>query len=226
MKSILENINGVDNQLDLYNTCMELKKNRDIISFGNTYQMKSIFSLLTIGFALCISSLNAQVYDTIQSIDSLSQQVQDTIRVKKIKFYEGDIEFLERLRQNEEGQGQVRILQDYRIDDLLKIDRTENSEAPGFFGWRIQIFSGGGRDREKAIAIRDDLEERFPDQKVYVKYQEPNFRVLIGNFRSNFDAVYLYKKCVRIYPNCYIRRDHIDLVDLEVEEKIQIDDIE
>jgi len=188
--------------------------------------MKYLFSLLTLVFAFCITSLYAQVNDTSQSVDSLDQQIQDTIRVKKIKFYEGDIEFLERLRQNKEGQGQVRIVQDYRIDDLLKIDRTENSEAPGFFGWRIQVFSGGGRDREKAIAIRDDLEVRFPGQKVYVKYQEPTFRVLIGNFRSNFEAVYLYKKCLRIYPNCYIRRDQIDLVDLEVEGIIQIEEIE
>lgn len=188
--------------------------------------MKYILSLLTFGFAFCITSLNAQVYDSNQSVDTLGQHIQDTIRVKNIKFYEGDIEFLERLRQNEEGQGQVKIVQDYRIDDLLKIDRTENSEAPGFFGWRIQVFSGGGRDKAKAIAIKDELEGKFPNDRVYLKYRAPNLRVLIGNFRSNFDAVYLYKKCLKKYPNCYIRRDQIDLVDLEVESKIQIEEIE
>ena len=146
--------------------------------------------------------------------------------MKKIKFYEGDIEFLERLRQVEEGQGKVRIVQDYRIDDLLKIDRTENSEVPGFYGWRIQVFSGGGRDREKAVFIKNDLEERFPNDRVYLKYHAPDFRVLIGNFRTNFEAVYLYKKCLRLYPNSYIRRDQIDLVDLEVQEKIEIEEIE
>ncbi|MCZ4693814.1 hypothetical protein DWB61_09620 [Ancylomarina euxinus] len=187
--------------------------------------MKYIFSLLTFVFALCITSVYAQVYDASQSVDSLDQQIHETSRMKKIKFYEGDIEFLERLRQKEEGQGQVRIIQDYRIDDLLKIDRSENSEAPGFYGWRIQVFSGGGRDREKAVFIKNELEERFPNDRVYLKYHAPDFRVLIGNFRTNFEAVYLYKKCLKLYPNSYIRRDQIDLADLEAQEKNVIEEI-
>ncbi len=193
-------------------------------------QMKYTFSLLSLIFTFCISSLNAQQLDTIQPVDSLGLLHQDSLVLKKIEFYDGDVEFIDRLRQNEDSTitGQVKIIQDYCIDDLLRIDRLENSNKPGFKGYRIQIFSGGGRDRKKAISIRDDLEARFPDHRVYVKYQEPNFRVLIGNFRSNFDAVYLYKKCLRIYPNCYIRRDQIHLTDLEemVEEKIQIEEIE
>lgn len=184
--------------------------------------MKYFFSLLTLVFAFC-SSLQAQVYDTTQSADSLEQHVLDSVHVKKIKFYEGDLEFIERLRQDEEGQGQVRIVQDYRIDDLLKIDRAENSEAPGFQGYRIQVFSGGGRDREKAVVIKNDLEERFPTEMVYVKYQAPDFRVRIGNFRNKFEAMRLYKQCVRIYPYCYLVKDQINLIDLEVEEKIDLE---
>ena len=185
--------------------------------------MKYLFSLLTFVFAFCITSVHAQVYDASQNVDSPDQKIQETIHVKKMKFYEGDIEFLERLRQKDEGLGQVNIIQDYRIDDLLKIDRSENSEAPGFYGWRIQVFSGGGRDREKAVLIKDELEERFPNDRVYLKYHAPDFRVLIGNFRNNFEAVYLYKKCLELYPNSYIRRDQIDLVDLEVHEKNEIE---
>ncbi|WP_372639572.1 hypothetical protein [Ancylomarina sp.] len=188
--------------------------------------MKHLFSLLTFVFAFCITSVHAQVYDASQNVDSLDQQIQEIIRVKKTKFYEGDVEFLERLRQKDEGQGQVRIIQDYRIDDLLKIDRSENSVTPGFYGWRIQVFSGGGRDREKAVFIKNELEERFPNDRVYLKYHAPDFRVLIGNFRTNLEAVYLYKECLKLYPNSYIRRDRIDLVDLEMQEKNEIEEIE
>ena len=179
--------------------------------------MKYSFFLFTIVFVFCIASLHAQVSETVQSIDSLDQKIQDTIRVKKIKFYDGDIEFIERLRHDEEGQGKVRIIQDYRIDDLLRIDRIENSDMPGFYGYRIQIFSGGGRDREKAFSIREDLEERFPTQRVYVKYLAPDFRVRIGNFRNKFEAMHLYKQCVKIYPYCYLVKDQINLVDLDLE---------
>ncbi len=188
--------------------------------------MKYIFSLFTIVFAFCLSSLHAQEFETGQIIDSLELKTQDSIRVKKIEFYEGDVEFIDRLRQDSLSEGFVRIFQDFRIDDLLKIDRAENSDIPGFQGFRIQIFSGGGRDKIKAITISDDLRERFPDERVYVKYEAPDFRVRIGNFRNKFEAMHLYKQCVKLYPYCYLVKDQINLTDLEIEEKIEIEEIE
>lgn len=188
--------------------------------------MRYLFSLLTLVFVFFVSSLQAQVNDYIQNIDSLDQQVQDSIRVKKIEFYEGNVEFIDRLKLNNGEDGKVRIVQDYLIDELLRIDRAENSDVPGFLGYRIQVFSGGGRDREKATAISEDLRERFPDEKVYVKYQAPDFRVRIGNFRNKFEAMHLYKECVRIYPYCYLVKDQINLIDLEMEEKVETEEIE
>lgn len=188
--------------------------------------MKYILSLFTVVFAFCLSSLHAQEFETVQIVDSIELKVQDSISAKKIGFYKGDVEFIDRLKRVEEGQGTVRITQDYRIDDLLKIDRAENADVPGFQGYRIQIFSGGGRDREKASSIREDLEERFPNERVYVKYQAPDFRVRIGNFRNKFEAMHLYKQCVKLYPYCYLVKDQINLVDLEVEEKIDLEEIE
>ncbi len=188
--------------------------------------MKYLLSIFTIVFAFCLSSLHAQEFETDQKVDFLVLNVQDSIRVKKVEFYKGNVEFVDRLKLVEEDQGTVRIIQDYRIDDLLKIDRAENSDLPGFQGYRIQIFSGGGRDREKASSIREDLEVRFPNERVYVKYQAPDFRVRIGNFRNKFEAMQLYKQCVKTYPYCYLVKDQINLVDLEVEEKIMIEEIE
>ena len=188
--------------------------------------MKYIFSLFTIVFAFCLSSLHAQEFETDQIVDSLELKVQDSIRIKKIEFYKGDVEFIDRLKQDSLGEGSVKIIQDYRIDDLLKIDRAENSDVPSFQGYRIQIFSGGGRDREKASSIREDLQKRFPKERVYVKYQAPDFRVRIGNFRNKFEAMHLYKQCVKLYPYCYLVKDQINLVDLEVKGKIEIKEIE
>jgi len=190
--------------------------------------MKYPFSLLILVFAFCISSLNAQVQDANQDTDALDLMLQDTILLPKAVPYSGNLEYIERLRQDVVGLGKVSIIQDYRIDEMLKIDKDVNSEAPGFLGYRIQIFSGGGRDREKAFSIREDLEARFPDQRVYVKYQAPDFRVRIGNFRNKFEAMYLYKQCVKIYPYCYVVKDQISLIDLEIEEKTDavIEDIE
>ncbi len=121
---------------------------------------------------------------------------------------------------------EARVVVSDKPNSFLKIDRAENSDVPSFQGYRIQIFSGGGRDREKASSIREDLQKRFPKERVYVKYQAPDFRVRIGNFRNKFEAMHLYKQCVKIYPYCYLVKDQINLVDLEVEEKIELEEIE
>lgn len=184
--------------------------------------MKYPFSLLTLVFAFCISSLNAQVHDPTLSADSSGLRFQDKILAPESVSYQGNLDYLDRLRQDVEGLGKVSIIQDYRIDDMLKIDKNENSEVTGFLGWRIQIFSGVGQERETAFSIRDDLKERFPDQRVYVKYQAPDFRVRIGNFRTNYEAVHLYKQCLKIYPYCYLVKDQISLADLE---KVETTDI-
>lgn len=48
----------------------------------------------------------------------------------------------------------------------------------------------------------------------------------IGNFRNKFEAMHLYKECVKIYPYCYLVKDQINLIDLEMEEKVETEEIE
>lgn len=191
----------------------------------------SLFTLIFISLSLQAKELETyQVKDSLwlDNLDSIaviklySQEELDSLYAGKIRFYRGDVEFIDRLRQNEEdkeGEGRVKVFQDSIIDALLKIDRAENLDMPGFQGYRIQVFSGGSRDRERASLVKEDLKEQFPDERVYVKYQAPDFRVRIGNFRTKFEAVSLYKQCLKIYPDCYLVKDQINLVDLEEEKE-------
>ena len=55
-----------------------------------------------------------------------------------------------------------------------------------FKGYRLQVLNT--RSRDDAFKTKATLLENFPDEKVYVLYQSPYFKVRIGNFVNRNDA--------------------------------------
>jgi hypothetical protein len=45
------------------------------------------------------------------------------------------------------------------------------------------------------------LLRNFPEHKTYLIYQSPNFKVQIGNFKTQVEAEKLKKIIVRLYPD-------------------------
>lgn len=124
---------------------------------------------------------------------------------KDVQF--GDVEKVDSL-------GKVNLIQDARILELLKTDEMINSKNPGFPGYRIQIFSGRSTDREKAFEIKKEFNELFPDERAYVVYKAPDFRVTVGNFRSKIESIELNKACLKFFPNSYPVKIYILFSDL------------
>ena len=116
--------------------------------------------------------------------------------------------------QTSDSLGEVNIIQDSRIQELLDTDKMINSKHPGFSGYRIQIFSGRSTDREKAFEIKKEFNELFPDERAYVVYKAPDFRVSVGNFRSKIGSIELSKACLKFFPNCYPVKAYILFSDL------------
>lgn len=55
-----------------------------------------------------------------------------------------------------------------------------------FRGYRLQVLSTHSRD--EAFKTKATLLENFPNQKVYILYQSPYFKVRVGNFINRNDA--------------------------------------
>jgi hypothetical protein len=85
-------------------------------------------------------------------------------------------------------------------------------------GFRIQ--AANTQNRDEANAVKAELLRRFPDQKSYLLYQSPNFRVRIGNFLTQKDAFQLRKMISALYPGkgIYIVPDIIEHVPSQDEE--------
>lgn len=86
-------------------------------------------------------------------------------------------------------------------------------------GFRIQVISTSRRD--DAFKVRADLISQFPDQKTYVVFQSPSFKVRIGNFLKKEDAEKLKAQLNKLYPNgVYIVDDGIEYTPKEEDEII------
>jgi hypothetical protein len=117
--------------------------------------------------------------------------------------------------------GNVVVFQDERLKELMQTDSTINSKNPWFNGYRVQIFLGGSTQKERAFEVKKEFEELFPEERAYVVFTAPDFRVRVGNFRTKIEAISLFKECEKHFPNCYPVKTKIqfsELIPLEKEE--------
>lgn len=76
-------------------------------------------------------------------------------------------------------------------------------------GYRIQVVST--TNREQAFKIKADLLTRFPEEKTYVMFQSPYFKVRFGNFLKREDAEKMRKPLNKLFPQgVYIVEDAIE----------------
>ncbi|QEC68683.1 SPOR domain-containing protein [Panacibacter ginsenosidivorans] len=109
----------------------------------------------------------------------------------------------------------VIVHKDARLDILstkqaavnkLTSKMTSNGQYKGF---RLQVLNS--RSRDDAFKIKAQLLQLFPDQKTYVLFQSPYFKVRIGNFIEKSEALSFKNQLAKKYPqNAYVVEDIIE----------------
>jgi len=74
-------------------------------------------------------------------------------------------------------------------------------------GYRIKIHFGA--DSEKAKTVRSKFAATFKDYLTYEDYQQPNFVVLVGDFKTKLQAYEALKKIQLEFPNSFIVKGRI-----------------
>jgi hypothetical protein len=107
------------------------------------------------------------------------------------------------------------VKKDSRLDILTQKQAAINKRSSmqtstgQYKGYRIQVISTNNRD--DAFKVKTDLLTGFPEQKTYIIFQSPNFKVRIGNFLKRTEAENFRKQLVRLYPQGgYIVEDAIE----------------
>ncbi len=109
-------------------------------------------------------------------------------------------------------EGSLEIIQDPRIPMLIERHISLNTSLPGIMeGYRIQIYFDSGSDSKKrAMDVRADFIGRYPGIPAYLSFQEPFFKVRIGDYRIKLEADGQLQKILVNYPNAYVVRDRIN----------------
>ena len=105
--------------------------------------------------------------------------------------------------------GKVEIAADSRIDSLMQVYKKINGEKQTVSGYRVQLLFGS--ERKKAMDIQSDFLQKYPELHAYLIYQQPNYKVRVGDFSTRLEAFNLYKKLSADYGSAFIVKDEIKL---------------
>ncbi|MDQ3045937.1 MAG: SPOR domain-containing protein [Bacteroidota bacterium] len=108
--------------------------------------------------------------------------------------------------------GKIEIIQEHKIAQLVAKHTEINSKAD-IKGYRVKIHFGG--DKNKAKEIKSKFISRFPDVPAYEKYDQPNFNIRVGDFRTKLEAYKLLKEIQADFPSAFIVQDIIEFPKLE-----------
>lgn len=107
--------------------------------------------------------------------------------------------------QSKSGVGEVTIRQDSSIKHLVNKYVDYCQTAKGFPGYRIRIFSNSGNAaREQAKHAKNKFEMSYADVDSYLVYNNPNFEIFVGNFKTKSESLKLLKSLSSEYPSAFI----------------------
>lgn len=112
------------------------------------------------------------------------------------------------------------IERDVRLDSLVMRHTRVNKLKDGFDGFRVQLYSGSGTEaRLQANNLRAEFMSIYPDVPAYLVYQAPNFKVRVGDFRTELEATYLQRELAYQYPGGFVSRDLVKFPKLDIEKE-------
>jgi hypothetical protein len=94
----------------------------------------------------------------------------------------------------------VRALQEKKAE----YHKRTNGESDGY---RVKIHFSA--DKTKAREVKSKFSTKYNDIKTYEEYQQPNFVIIVGDFKTKLEAYDLLKKIKEDYPNAFIVKSKI-----------------
>ena len=113
-----------------------------------------------------------------------------------------------------------RLAEPVRVDSLRTEYNTVRVEecgdaADSVNGYRIVIFMSNAQSaRTEALAARESFETMYPDERSYVTYENPYFKVAVGNCTSQEEAIILMERIRPTFPKAFLMRETIPASEL------------
>jgi hypothetical protein len=107
------------------------------------------------------------------------------------------------------------VHKDDRVDALIKKqaainERSKRISGRTMRGYRLMVLNTNNRD--EAISAKTKIYTHFPDQKAYLTYQSPFFKLKAGNFKTRDEAKRYQSLMNKIFPKgVFIISDVIEI---------------
>lgn len=105
--------------------------------------------------------------------------------------------------------GRVTLIQDVRLTELLGsqpktyyANGTQPEKGSKAKGYRIRVFSGNQQNtsKDKAYRIQSEMQAKMPEMASYVTFKTPNWRLMVGNFRTTEEANSMLRVLRKEFP--------------------------
>ncbi|MDR1416684.1 MAG: SPOR domain-containing protein [Prevotellaceae bacterium] len=107
--------------------------------------------------------------------------------------------------------GSIKVKSQPAIEQLMQKHVSYNIQHPKIEGYRIRIYrDNSGNARQRSQDISERFSEQFSDIPAYRSYDNPYFKVSVGDFRTKDDALKFYINIKRQYPTAYIVLEDIN----------------
>ena len=108
-------------------------------------------------------------------------------------------------------QGELNVYQDRRVDTLLNRYAELNEMHPVIEGWRIEIFfEAGNYSKKQAMEAKAEFVKNYPDVPSYLIFQQPYYKVRVGDFRTKMEAERFLRQIESAYPQAFVVVDEIN----------------
>jgi len=103
----------------------------------------------------------------------------------------------------------VTFNQDRKISELTDVYKMYNKRNDVADGYRIQVaFSN---DRQEAYNNKAKLYKDLPDEKCYVEYEQPYYKLRIGDYMTRLEAYDKLREVITKYPGAFVVRAKVKI---------------
>ena len=103
----------------------------------------------------------------------------------------------------------VTFHQERQVPELTDVYKMYNKRNDVADGYRIQVsFSN---DRQEAYNNKAKLYKELPDEKCYVEYEQPYYKLRIGDFMTRLEAYDELRNVITKYPGAFVVRAKVKI---------------
>lgn len=107
------------------------------------------------------------------------------------------------------AQGWLTVVGDVAVGRMVERHVELNSKVKTIPGYRVQVASFSGvNSKANAFALRDRFTTDYPEVQAYIVFDEPNFKVKVGDFRTRLEAYAFLQEIKEVYKG-YVIKDNI-----------------